>query len=144
MRAFFKLRMSGVWLLVPALALAWPCCSLAAGKQKVYDLPLPRAIGPDKALVARVSVGPLKAHQRVVVRVRNGEIAGTISPFGAQARQGSGVYTIAIPDSAAKDGEIRLLVEVEEKNAPTRAPTSDEVRSITLAYIAVTRSSGKE
>jgi len=110
-------------------------------RQKVYDLPLPRAIGPGEALVARVSVGPLKAHQRIVVRVRSGEIAGTISPFGAQARQGPAVYTIPIPESAPKDGEVRLLVEVEEKNAETRAPTVEEVRSITLAYIAVTRSS---
>ena len=144
MWAFLKPRMSRTWLLLLALALVWPCCSLAASKQQVYDLPLPRAIGPDEALVARVSVGPLKAHQRIVVRIRNGEIAGTISPFGAQARQGSGVYTIPIPKNAPKDGQVRLLVEVEEKNAPTRAPTSDEVRSITLAYIAVTRSKGKE
>jgi len=141
MWAFFKPRKSSIRLLVLMLALAWPFCSYAADKQKVYDLPLPRAIGLGEALVARVSVGPLKAHQRIVVRVRNGQIAGTVAPFGAQARQGSGIYTIPIPENAPQNGEVRLLVEVEEKNAKTRAPTIDEVRGITLAYIAVTRSS---
>ena len=94
-------------------------------------------------LVARVSVGPLKAHLRIIVRVRNGEIAGTISPFGAQERQGGAVFTIPLTAGAVKDGEVRLLLEVVEKDGPTRAPTSDEVRNITLAYVAVTDSSGK-
>ena len=109
-----------------------------AARQQVYDLPIPRPAGPDEALVARVSVGALKPHLRIVVRIRNGEIAGTISPFGAQARQGPAVYTIPLPASARKENEVRLLIEVEQKNAPTRAPTSEEIQRIELAYIPVT------
>ncbi len=131
------------WLFILILAAVWPGSVSAAAKQRVYDLPLPRAVRSGEALVARVSVGPIKAHLHIIVRIRNGEIAGTISPFGAQERQGGAVYTIPLPTGAVKDGEVRLLLEAVEKDAPTRAPTSEEVRNITLAYITVTDSSGK-
>ena len=131
------------WFFILALAAMWQGSVFAAAKERVYDLPLPRAIRSGETLVARVSVGPLKAHLRIIVRIRNGEIAGTVSPFGAQARQGPAIYTIPLPAGAVKDGVVRLLVEVEDKNAGTRAPTSEEVRNITLAYVAVTDSNSK-
>jgi hypothetical protein len=138
MRKFLRPRRARVWLFTMALAALWTGSLSATAKQQIYDLPLPHAAAPGEALVARVSVGPLKAHQRIIVRVRNGEIAGTVSPFGAQARQGPAVYTIPLPAGAAKDGEVRLLLELVEKNAPTRAPTAEEVREITLVYMPVT------
>ena len=143
MRKFLRPGRPRSWLFILALAAVWPGSVFAAAKQRAYDLPLPRAIRSGETLVARVSVGALKAHLRIIVRIRNGEIAGTISPFGAQERQGPAVYTIPLPAGAVKDGVVRLLLEVVEKDAPTRAPTSEEVRNITLAYIAVTDSSGK-
>ena len=143
MREFLRPGRLHSWLFILALAAVWPGLISAAAKQRTYDLPLPRAIAPGEALVARVSVGRLKAHMRIIVRIRNGEIAGTISPFAAQERQEGAVYTIPLPAGAVKDGIARLLVEVVEKDAPTRAPTSEEVRNITLAYVAVTDSSGK-
>jgi len=144
MQELFGLRLFSVCGLLMAVSLACPGQSAARQKQQVYNLEVPRAASPGEMLVARVTAGPLKAHQRVIVRVRNGEIAGTVSPFGAQARQGSAVYTIPLPGHAVKDGVVRLLVEVEEKNAPTRAPTRDEVREITLAYIPATKSGDKQ
>jgi hypothetical protein len=119
-------------------------CLAQTPKQQVYDLPLPQAAAPGQMLVARVSVGLLKPHQRIIVRTRNGEIAGSISPFGYQARQNSGAYTIPLPGNAAKDGHVRLLLQVEEKGIPTRAPTADELRSIDLAYVPVTRYGDKK
>ena len=144
MRKFLKPGRLRARLFILALAVVWPVSVFATAKQQIYDLPLPRSAAPGETLVARVSVGPLKAHLRIIVRIRNGEIAGTVSPFGNQARQGPAVYTIPLPAGAVKDGEVRLLLEVAEKDAPTRAPTSEEVRNITLAYIAVTDSSGKD
>lgn len=135
MREFHRPR---VWLVLLALPLLWPGWLLAAAKQQIYDLPLPRTANPGEMLVARISVGPLKAHQRIIVRIRNGKIAGTVSPFGAHARQGTGVYTIPLPVGAVRDGQVRLLLELVEKDAPARAPTADEVREVTLAYIPVT------
>lgn len=133
-----------VWLFILALAAVWPGSVSAAAKQRAYDLPLPRATRSGEALVARVSVGPLKPHIRIIVRIRNGEIAGTISPFGAQERQGPAVYTIPLPSGAVKDGIVRLLIEVEETNAPGRPPTNEEIRDITLAYIPVTDAGAKD
>jgi hypothetical protein len=126
------------------LALCAVCLEQRPPKQQVYDLPLPRAALSSEMLVARITVGPLKPHQRIIVRTRSGEIAGTISPFGAQARQTSGIYTIPIPDSAIKDGHVRLLLQLEQKDAPTRAPTAEEVLGITLTYIPATKRGSKD
>ena len=144
MQKLFRLRLFSVCGLLVVMSFAYAGQSAAGQKQQVYNLEVPRAGGPGEMLVARVTAGPLKTHQRIIIRVRNGEIAGTVSPFGAQARQGSAVYTIPLPGDAVKDGTVRLLVEVEEKNAPTRAPTAEEVREITLAYIPATKSGGKQ
>jgi hypothetical protein len=140
MRKFLRPGRPHVWLFILVLAFAWPGPLFAAAKQQIYDLPLPRAIKSGEDLVARVSVGSLKAHLRIIVRIRNGEIAGTISPFGAQERHGPAIYTIPLSAGAVRDGVVRLLVEVEDKNAGTRAPTAEEVRGITLAYVPVTGS----
>jgi hypothetical protein len=121
------------------LALCTACMAQALPKQQVYDLPLPRAAASGEMLVARVTVGPLKPHERIIVRTRSGEIAGSVSPFGAQARQNSGVYTIPIPDNAVKDGHVRLLLQVEQKDVPVHAPTAEEVHSIELAYLPATK-----
>jgi len=124
------------------LALCVSCLAQTPSKQRVYDLPLPRAAAGGEMLVARVTVGPLKAPQRIIVRTRSGEIAGTISPFGAQARQNSGVYTIPVPDSAIKDAHVRLLLQLDQKDAPPRAPTAEEVRDIRVEWIPVTAGRG--
>lgn len=144
MREFLRPNRPRVWVFILALAAVWPGPVSAAARQRVYDLPLPRAIRPGEALVARVSVGPLKPHLRIIVRIRNGEIAGSVSPFGAQERQAPAIYTIPLRAGAVKDGTVRLLVEVEQKNAEPRPPTNEEVRGITLAYMPVTASNGKE
>jgi hypothetical protein len=144
MRKRLKTKLTRARLFLLALAIAWPGCSLAAAKQQIYNLPLPKAAGSGEALVARVSVGPLKPHERIIVRTGNGEIAGTISPYGAQARQSGAVYTIPIPASGAKDNEVRLLVEVERKGAETRAPTAQELLDIKLVWVPVTKYGSKE
>jgi hypothetical protein len=119
-------------------------CLGQSPKQQAYDLPLPRAVASGEMLVARVTVGPLKAHERIIVRTRSGEIAGSVSPFGAQARQNTGVYTVPIPEGAIKDGRVRLLLQLEQKDAPTRAPTTEEVRHIDLTWIPVTKSGSQQ
>ncbi len=124
------------------LALLFSCCIFcwASGKNQAYNLPLPRTTGTPEELVARVSVGPLKKDLRIIVRIRNGEIAGTIAPYGAQARQSPAVYTIPIPANAAQGSDVLLLVEVEQKGAETRPPTAQEVLGIKLVYLPVTKS----
>jgi len=144
MREFLRPNRARVWVFIVALAAVWPRPVFAAARQRVYDLPLPRAVRPGEALVARVSVGPLKPHLRIIVRIRNGEIAGTVSPFGAQERKAPAIYTIPLPAAAVKGGTVRLLIEVEEKNAEPRTPTNEEVRGITLVYMPVTASDSKQ
>ena len=140
MRQLLKTRLCRARWIVLALAIG--CCGLSAasGKYQAYNLPLPRTTGTPEELVARVSVGPLKRDLRIVVRVRSGEIAGTIAPYGTQARQGPAVYTIPLPADAAQGSDVLLLVEVQQKDAETRPPTAQEVQGIKLAYIPVTKS----
>ncbi|MFY9938974.1 MAG: hypothetical protein WAK33_18980 [Silvibacterium sp.] len=143
MRHLRKTKLHSVRWIVLALLIG--CCvnSWASSRSQAYNLPLPRTTGTPEELIARVSVGPLKRDLRIIVRIRNGEIAGTISPYGAQARQGPAVYTIPIPASAAQGDDVLLLVEVEQKGAETRPPTAQEVQGIKLAYVPVTQSETK-
>lgn len=84
-------------------------------------------------LTLHVVVGPLPAHARVIVRLENGEVAGAIAPYGRAAATSGGSYDVPIPRSAVHDGSVTLRLQVEEKRGgPTRAPTDDEVRQVSI------------
>ncbi len=103
-------------------------------------LTLQRPMATDEVLQARIEVGPLAPNARIIVRLEDGSIAGTVSPFGAEARQKGGVYFIPVPAQAVKSGKVSLHLELETSGtAPTRAPNTDEVRSIELVMVPATR-----
>ena len=106
-------------------------------------MPESPAAASGEMLVARVTVGPLKVHERIIVRTRSGEIAGSVSPFGAQARQNTGVYTVPIPEGAIKDGHVRLLLQVEQKDAQNALrPQGSALHR--AAWLPATNSGGKQ
>jgi hypothetical protein len=108
-------------------------------------LKLPRSPAAGEAVCVRISVGVLPRNARIVVRLDNGEIVGTVAPYGVRPNQKVGVYTIPIPTNAVLKGKVSLRLEVEEKSAATtRAPTQAEVEDAKLAFVPVTREEGKQ
>jgi hypothetical protein len=138
-------------IVVFALAILYPVLAACAdGPQPgvangTLTLELPRFPAAGEAICVRISVGVLPRDSRIVVRMDNGEIVGTIAPYGIRQNQKAGVYTIPIPTKAAVSGKVSLRLEVEEKGAATaRAPTQAEVDDARLAFVAVTREERKQ
>ncbi|HUZ04904.1 MAG TPA: hypothetical protein VMU62_06085 [Acidobacteriaceae bacterium] len=133
-----------------ALWLTGTCASACARglRHRDFLLPLPTVSAAQKqvprALVAYLRVGSLPAGARILVRARTGELVGSATPYGAQARQKPGIYTVPIPQSAIQNNAVLLQVELIRKGLRSRAPTRAEIQSIRLAYIPVTQSVPKK
>jgi hypothetical protein len=133
------------------LAALYPMVSTCADDPKpgvangALILQLPRSPAADEAVCVRISVGVLPRNTRIVVRLGNGEIVGTVAPYGVRPNQKAGVYTIRIPTNAAVNGKVSLRLEVEEKSAVTaRAPTPAEVEDARLTFVPITGEEGKQ
>jgi hypothetical protein len=133
-----------IGLALPVLALvllgllASPVRSRAEEPAGRLTLTLPRRPAADEALSVRLTVGVLPRDARVVVRTADGQIAGTIRPFGVRSGQKAGVFTIPVPSKAVVEDKVSLRLEVLEKNAKAaRAPTEAEVEHAELSFVPV-------
>lgn len=109
----------------------------AAESAGTYVLTPPRAAAAREALWVRVTVGVLPRGALMRVTTHDGRLIGTISPFGTAPGQGPQTYTLALPNDAAAGGAIRLRIEIRPRGGAWRAPTPDEVLSVTPAYVPV-------
>jgi hypothetical protein len=124
------------WVLpIGPLAVARKADATAPG---TIELTLPRPVGPDEAVWLQVRTGAL-AGAEIHVRTSDGELLGTVSPFGGRRDQGGVTYTIPVPKAAIRDGRIRLRLDVHAPDGPARAPRPGEVEDVTLIYVPVTR-----
>jgi hypothetical protein len=102
-------------------------------------LKLPRERRSDEELAARVWVGELPARTRIIVRLKSGRVAGTITPYGSNPGRKAGVFTVPIPDDAVVNGTVTLRFEVADRLADHGRPPSDkEVERTELAFLPVT------
>jgi hypothetical protein len=108
-----------------------------AATHKTMTLTLPRAATADETVHVRLAAGVLPQGARIVVRLPNGEIAGSATPYGFRGAK-AGVFTIPLPPGAIRDGKVTLELAVEEKGA-LRAPKDGEVERVDLVYVPVTR-----
>jgi hypothetical protein len=103
---------------------------------RVVALALPANDAPARRLLLHLTIGALPDGARLVVSYDNGEVAGSVAPYGhAQAASG-GTYDIPISRSAARNGSVTLRIEVNDRrNSTTRAPSTDEVRKLELVSV---------
>jgi hypothetical protein len=94
----------------------------------------------DEMVAVRLTVGALARNARIVVRTADGEIAGTVAPFGMKPGQKAGVFTIPIPGKALTNNQVSLKLEVLEKDAKAaRAATRTEIEDAKLVLIPASR-----
>jgi hypothetical protein len=105
--------------------------------QRTMTLTLPRAAATGEAVHLHLVAGVLPRGARVVVRLPNGQIAGTATRYGGRTDQPAGEYIIPLPPEAIRNGKVTLRVEVEE-DGTAREPKSGEVRKLELVYVPVT------
>ena len=111
--------------------------SQGADLSRQVMLTVPHAPAVNEALRLKVSVGALPRGANIVVRTQDGKIAGTVSPFGSTARLSGGVYTISLSEEALQDGEVSLVLQLEQ-GGKVRAPSEEEFLGIELYYIPIT------
>jgi len=120
-------------------------CTLAqirgAHRDVRLNLPkVPAALRSQPAmLVAYIQAGPLPTGAHVDVYTSAGELAGSVTPYGAQERSHSITYTIPLPHSAVVAHKVLLQLQEVDENKTARAPVRGEIGSIRLGYIPVTR-----
>jgi hypothetical protein len=103
----------------------------------VIVLTPPRAAVAREAIWLKVTVGPLPRGALLRVTTEDGRPVGTISPFGATARQTSQDYTLPLPKSAGAGAPVRLRLELQEPNGTSRAPKPGEVLGVSPVYVPV-------
>src|SRR4051812_35629656 len=80
--------------------LVGPVPARAESPDGMLTLTLPRPPAADEALVLRLSVGVLPRNARVVVQTVDGEIAGTVAPYGVRPGRKAGEFTLPVPAKA--------------------------------------------
>jgi hypothetical protein len=89
-------------------------------------------------VVLRLTVGVLTSITQIIVRTDDGEIAGTVTPYGGQPGRKLGVFTIPVPRKAVSGRSVTLRLEAVEKGAEvTRRPTRAEVEGLQVDLIRV-------
>jgi hypothetical protein len=101
----------------------------------MIELVLPRPPGRDEAVQVQIAAGPLPPAARLILLTEQGEILGALAPFGPTDRGRGSTVTVPVPLSALVDGRLRLLLQVEQPNAPPRSPRPDEVQRLNLILV---------
>jgi hypothetical protein len=104
--------------------------------QRTMTLTLPRPPAAGEAVRVHVVAGVLPRGARVVVRLPDGQVAGSATPYGVRAGQPAGEYIIPLPKEATRTGKVKLCLAVEEKGT-TRAPKKGEIRKVELVTVPV-------
>ncbi|MEM8713093.1 MAG: hypothetical protein AAGG01_19265, partial [Planctomycetota bacterium] len=68
--------------------------------------------------------------EEIVLRTEEGALIGTVSPFGATAREAGGSYAVPILDEFNLSEGLRVLVSVEDRSGASRTPKAAELVAI--------------
>ncbi len=117
-------------------ALAAPPAGAAAAR--IVMLIVPRTVPASANLVLRVRAGVLPRSAEIDV-YGDGTLLGTVSPFALRGGHAAGTYTIPLPNRLAHRGRVAIRLVLTQAGAPPRAPTSRELRGVTLVAIGVAR-----
>jgi hypothetical protein len=104
---------------------------------RVVSLTAPRAAIEGEGFRLRVIAGPLQRGQRIIARLPDGKIVGSVAPYGTRSAEHGGSYILSLPSGAVRDGKLTLHLELSEHDRATRAPTDREVKSVDLLVVPV-------
>lgn len=132
----------GLSLMTAALLAALPgIAAPAAGleQQNLVEFTLPREPADDEAVWLQIQAGALA--QGAVIRVSgsDGELLGSIAPYGSARGAPSATYLVPLPKTAIVNGRIRVRLTVEQPGKPSRAPRAGEVQNVVPVYVPVTK-----
>jgi len=111
---------------------------LAAVEAQAVELTLARKPAAHEEVWLEVAVGALPRGAVVRIDRPDGQLIETISPFAVRAGERAGTYRVALPQALAAKGNVEVELTVLG-NGPPHHPTSEEVESVRLIYVPVTR-----
>jgi hypothetical protein len=106
--------------------------------QQSLELILPREPAHDEAVWLQVRVGALPPRASIRVDSSEGELLGSVSPYGSVRGAPSATYLVPLPKTAVVDGRLQLRLTVEEPGKPSRAPRANEIDTVVPVYVPIT------
>jgi hypothetical protein len=110
-----------------------------AQQRSVIELTLPREPAQDEAVWLQIQVGVLGPGASITVSSSNGELLGSVAPYGSARGAPSATYLVPLPKTAIVNGRIRVQLTVEQAGKPSREPRADEVQNVVPVYVPVTK-----
>ena len=104
----------------------------AAQQTKLFELSASREPAGDETIEVQIATGPLPAGAKIVVTTEQGEVLGAIVPYGLAGNAKGSTASIPVPPTVLVDRHVRLQLQVVQQGRPPRAPTTDEVRRVSL------------
>ena len=127
-------------LFISLLYLSGGCKAQSTGqmneKVMIIDLPIEKSLGQDEALRALLHVGVLPLKAWIEVRNSDGEILGSVRPYGILPGQKVGIHVIAIPNSLIVKNKVQLHIIIIDSGE--RAPISKELEKVELSVVKIT------
>jgi hypothetical protein len=113
----------------------------AAGveQQNLVELTLPRAPADDEAVWLQIQAGALARGAVIRVSGSDGELLGSVAPYGSARGAPSATYLVPLPKTAIVNGRIRVRLTVEQPGKPSREPHAEEVQNVVPVYVPVTK-----
>lgn len=106
------------------------------GAEETLTLALPRRPTAEEMVALELTVGHLAPDSRIVIRTKEGEIVGSIVPYGIKPDQKARTYSIPVPSKAIDQLKVTLKLEVLDKKTRTsRTPTKTEIENKKLTFI---------
>ena len=126
MRASAAARLS---LLV--LAMLNGVAALAQDSIPAITLDLAYPLDASETAWIEVKVGPIGRGQEIAVATTSDRELGVISPFGVRTGSDAGTYVLPVPRDAIQNGRLSIRLTITQFGT-TRAPTTEEVRGVSL------------
>jgi len=92
----------------------------------LLTLTVPLPMDTHEALWLDATVGALPRGSSLNIETEDGQLIGTISPFGVTALTPQ-TYKLALPKDAAKGSALRIRVQVQQPDGTMRVPNSQEL-----------------
>jgi len=100
----------------------------------LLTLTVPAAMDTHEALWLDATVGALPRGSSLNIETEDGQLIGTISPFGVTVLTPQ-TYKLALPKDAVKGSALRIRVQVQQSDGTMRVPNSQELLGAKLARV---------
>ena len=106
--------------------------SAEADEFREVNLKLPQALKARETAFLIVQVQSIGPGKEVEVTTASGHELGVISSYGWRSGEGTGTYALPVPSDAFANEGLVIQLRLNQGNKPSRAPTTNEVTSVTM------------